>query len=110
MNYCPYCGEKLNQNQEVCLHCGKVINKNNKNVSVTDSGSIGWALLGFFVPIAGLILYLIWQDSYPKNAKNAGLGALISVGVAIVLTIVWFIILIFIISMGGAFWYNLAVI
>ena len=31
----------------------------------------------------GLILFLVWRDNKPKNAKAAGIGALISVGCSI---------------------------
>ena len=33
--------------------------------------------LGFFIPIVGLILYLVWKDQTPLKAKSAGKGALI---------------------------------
>lgn len=60
----------------------------------SDTGSFGWAVLGFFVPIAGLVLYLVWKDERPKDAKRAGVGALVSVifeAVAfVVLMLMWF--------------------
>ena len=34
-------------------------------------------LLGFFIPIVGLILYLVWKETSPSKAKAAGYGALI---------------------------------
>ena len=46
---------------------------------VTDSGSIGWAILGFFIPIVGLVLFLVWKNTKPKCAKMAGIGALVGV-------------------------------
>ena len=46
---------------------------------VTDSGSIGWAILGFFIPLVGLILFLVWKNTKPKCAKMAGIGALVGV-------------------------------
>ncbi len=36
----------------------------------TDSGSFGWAVLGFFFPLVGLILLLVWKDSMPLSAKK----------------------------------------
>ena len=44
---------------------------------VNDSGSIGWAILGFFIPLVGLILFLVWRTTKPKCAKMAGIGALV---------------------------------
>ncbi len=48
-----------------------------------DSGSFGWAVLGFFFPIVGLILFLVWKQSKPKCAKMAGIGALVGVGISV---------------------------
>ena len=50
-----------------------------------DTGSMGWAVLGFIIPLVGLILYLVWKDTQPLNAAKAGKGALIGaiVGVAL---------------------------
>ena len=49
----------------------------------TDSGSFGWAVLGFFFPIVGLILFLVWKQSKPKCAKVAGIGAVVGVGISV---------------------------
>jgi hypothetical protein len=57
-------------------------------VPVNDSGSIGWGVLGFFIPLVGLILFLVWKDTKPKSAKAAGIGALISVGVGVLFYII----------------------
>lgn len=57
-----------------------------------DSGSFGWAVLGFFIPIVGLVLYLVWREQKPLSAKKAGIGALVSVIAGIVLSVLWFII------------------
>ena len=42
-----------------------------------DDGSVLWAIVGFLVPLIGLILYFVWKDTKPKNAKMAGMGALV---------------------------------
>ncbi len=44
-----------------------------------DKGSVGWAILGFFIPLVGIILFLAWNKSRHGDAKKAGLGALIGV-------------------------------
>lgn len=45
-------------------------------VVVNDSGSIGWAFLGFFIPLVGFILWLAWMDTKPKCSRMSGLGVL----------------------------------
>lgn len=52
-----------------------------------DNGSFGWAVLGFFIPVAGLILYLVWRTEKPLSARRAGIGALVSVIVGAVFTV-----------------------
>ncbi len=52
-------------------------NQNMPNGLVEDKGSFGWAVLGFFFPLIGLILYLVWSTSRKGDAKKAGIGALV---------------------------------
>ena len=81
MPYCPNCGNPVTEEQDVCLSCGKKIRDTEEN-SVSnrnDTGGFGWGLLGFCIPIVGLILFLVWKQDQPKNAKAAGTGALVSI-------------------------------
>ena len=57
-----------------------------------EQASAGWGVLGFFFPVVGLILYLVWYDNHRKRAKVAGKGALIGVIAAVVLWVLTFII------------------
>lgn len=52
-----------------------------------DAPSFGYAALGFFIPVAGLVLYLVWKEQTPLRAKSAGKGALAGVIVWISLSI-----------------------
>lgn len=61
--------------------------------SVNDNGGFLWGLLGFCIPIVGLILFLVWKDQKPNTAKAAGIGALVSVILAVLLYIVLFVII-----------------
>jgi len=58
-----------------------------------DAPSAGFAVLGFFIPIVGLILFLVWHDKTPLKAKSAGKGALIAVIVGVAVTILSFVIM-----------------
>lgn len=96
MSYCGNCGEKIEADQDVCLHCGSMVNnsyKQTKKPVYEDNGGFGYGLLGFCIPLAGLILFLIWNTDKPKSAKAAGLGALFSVIATIVLSIIFVIII-----------------
>lgn len=109
MNYCPNCGSNVQPGANVCTECGAQVPKikpqtpppaqnyqapspnqdpqysNPKTYSANDPGGFGYGLLGFCIPIVGLILFLVWQDDKPNNAKAAGMGALTSVGLTILL-------------------------
>ncbi len=67
------------------------------NNNVQDNGGFLWGLLGFCIPVVGLILFLIWKDQKPKTAKAAGIGALVCVIVTVVCYVLMFVV------MGGAF-------
>ncbi len=88
MNYCPDCGEKLNEDQDVCLNCGKNLTLIKKNVDTNESGTIIYGILGFIMPVLGLILYLALKNTKPKSSKAAGIGALSCLGASVVLLVV----------------------
>ena len=98
MAFCKNCGEQIDDQAVICPKCG--VPQSNQSV-VEDKGGFLWGLLGCCVPIAGLILFLIWKDTKPNTAKAAGIGALISVGIAIVYYIIIAIVGVSIFSMGG---------
>ena len=55
-----------------------------------EEGSYWWGILGFFIPLAGLILFLVWRTSLPKSSTGAGIGALVAV---IIRLLIWAFIL-----------------
>ena len=65
--YCKHCGQPMEDFAQVCPSCG------------ARQDDFGWGLLGCCVPVAGLVLYLVWKDTKPRTAKAAGIGALVSV-------------------------------
>jgi len=56
-----------------------------------DASSFGYAVLSFFIPVAGLILFLVWKDQYPLKAKSCGIGALVSVIVSVAVSLISFL-------------------
>ena len=60
-----------------------------------DTGSFGWAVLGFFFPIVG-------KSEKPVSAKQAGMGALASVISTVVL---WILLIVFAVIVGSAVTY-----
>ena len=86
MAFCSHCGKEVKDEAEICVHCGcKVLYTQTEDVK--DSSDVKLAWLSFFIPIVGIILYYINQDTMPLKAKSAGKGALIGVVVSVFLYI-----------------------
>lgn len=67
-----------------------------------DIPSFGWGVLGFFFPLVGLILYLVWQQTMPNRARMCGKGALISVIVWAAFVVFFFFMMILIAGISAA--------
>ena len=87
--FCSNCGNELDEKAYICPKCGVKVNKNQVSNN-NDSGSIGYGILGFFLPLVGLILYLCWKNESPKNAKTVGKGALIGLILFLIIFIISF--------------------
>lgn len=105
---CNTCGNKLKEENIYCPNCGTKVGSKKKStkkeeteVVVVDSLPkkeqvdnssdlfVLWGILGFFAPIVGLILFIVWKDDKPKDAKAAGIGALIRAGLIVIALIVF---------------------
>ena len=91
--FCKKCGKEILDEAIVCVHCGCAVEEGKKINSGADAPSTGMAVLGFFVPLAGLIIWLINKESKPLMAKSAGKGALIGFIVSMVFSIIYGIVL-----------------
>ena len=87
MAFCKYCGAQIDDNAVVCTSCGA---SQSTAPAVVDKGGFGWGVLGCCIPIVGLILFLVWKDTKPKTAKAAGIGALVSTILGVVIYITTF--------------------
>ena len=112
MKFCSKCGHELVDEAVVCVNCGCSVADPATPAApaapaVADAPNIGFAILGFFIPLVGLILYLMNKDTAPLKAKSAGKGALIGFIVNLVSSIVFGIIYGVLMSslLGGAMMY-----
>lgn len=93
VKFCPFCGaeqaatqttqqgyEPMNEKEYYQQQPYHAQGYNNPD----DESSIGFAILSFFVPIIGLVLYLIWNKEYPKKAKSCLNGLITGVVLYIV--------------------------
>lgn len=75
--YCKNCGAEIDDNAVICVKCGVPVSGNKRNVNQSDEGaSGGLALVCFFFPLIGLILYCIWNNDYPTKSSDCGKFAL----------------------------------
>ena len=108
--FCSNCGKEINPDKAFCPYCGvSKVGENNSQASVAtttetqnyasannnantngeqDAPNMGFAVLSFFFPMIGLILWLVWKDQMPLKAKSCGKGALIGVVTNFILSIV----------------------
>ena len=87
--FCKNCGKEILDEAVICIHCGCSTQEKTAVANVNDAPSTGMAILGFFIPLAGLIVWLINKDTKPLMAKSAGKGALIGFIVSMVFSIIY---------------------
>ena len=111
MKYCTKCGKEIHDEAIICPHCGCAVAPfPNQNQNVFDAPSMGFAVLGFFLPLVGLIIYLCMKGTSPLKAASAGKGALIGFIVGIVVSIIYSIVIVSLIgdiidSYNGYYYY-----
>jgi len=98
--FCPHCGSSL---AEQLANSGQTPHYNAaapypRVGYADDAPSGGYAVLGFFFPVVGLILYLVWREKLPLRSKSAGKGALIGIIVEVVLVLILVILTMFVIG------------
>lgn len=91
MKFCSHCGTQIDDNAVICLKCGCPTAPTPfipGGGSIQDAPSAGFAILSFFFPIIGLILWLVWKDYTPMRAKSCGKGALVGAITGLVVLII----------------------
>ena len=100
--YCKNCGNEINEQAVVCIHCGCAVEQQkpqNTEPSKTNVLAIVGFIMSFFMPLAGLICSLIGfknaDKEYNGNCKGLALAGTIlsAISLAIVFAVVlWLII------------------
>ena len=87
--YCSKCGCQLPDNSAFCAKCGASQSGN----GVVDKDSLfGYSVLGFFLPLIGIIIFLIYEKKEPLLAKAVIKGVVIGFITKIALSILVFVI------------------
>ena len=98
MKFCSHCGKEVHEEAVVCINCGCAIaptvpmTPQNARPSVAtdpnDASSTGFAILGFLIPLIGLVLYFLNHNETPQKAKSALHGAIAGWITEIVISII----------------------
>jgi uncharacterized membrane protein YvbJ len=67
--FCKNCGQEIDDNADICIHCGVATGKRSSLGNTIDSPSHLAGIASCCFPIAGIILYFIWKDEKPKSAS-----------------------------------------
>lgn len=91
---CKKCKYKINDGIKICPNCGYDLKIGQK--------ARAWGMLGFFFPLVGLILYLVWNKKInrEKDRKFLGIGSLIGGAIDIALLLFWLTLIIVAIVTG----------
>lgn len=78
--FCAKCGKEISDEAVVCTNCGCAVN-GGKTISSAAAGEDipngGLNVLGFLIPIVGLIMYCVMHSQTPRKANQIGLFSLI---------------------------------
>jgi len=101
--FCPNCGTPVTGTGIFCSSCGKPLTSTAPTQSVpnssgyayfqphpADKNSVGMNVLAFFMPLVGLILYVVWISQLPIKAKGVGKWALIGFLTNIILVVLFY--------------------
>jgi uncharacterized membrane protein YvbJ len=95
MKFCVHCGAEVANAAVVCVKCGcSLPNTQTAGVNPNDAPNVGYIVLGFFLPLVGVILFLVWHKSSPQKAISCGKGVAINYIVSAAVGIIVYILLI----------------
>jgi uncharacterized membrane protein YvbJ len=89
-----HCGAEIADEAVICVKCGcSLVNTPNQTAGVNsdDASSVGYTVLGFFLPFVGVILFLVWHKSSPQKAISCGKGVAIAYIVSTVVALIVYI-------------------
>lgn len=67
--FCKNCGQEIDDNADVCVHCGVATDKRGGNRNSLDNPSHLAGIASCCFPIVGIILYFMWKDEKPQSAS-----------------------------------------
>lgn len=95
--FCKNCGTEIDDKAFVCPHCGVKVEED-KPAASSSGAKVGWGILSWFIPLVGLILFCVWRNDRHDVAKVCGICALVSFILNILVSVLYYVIIIAAIS------------
>ena len=94
MKYCHNCGAQVDEKAAICVHCGVSLELPTIQsvLAKDDAPNKGLAVLSFFFPLIGFILYAMNSGTMPKKAKSCLKGAIAGFITSFVFTFLFYIV------------------
>lgn len=67
--FCKNCGQQIDDNAAVCIHCGVATGNNLSSKNALDNPSHLAGIASCCFPVVGIILYFLWKDEKPQSAS-----------------------------------------
>lgn len=85
--FCSKCGKEVNDDAVVCINCGCAVNsgKTTQIAAQEDIPNGGLNILGFLIPVVGLIMFCVMHGQTPRKANQIGLFSLVGFILAFIL-------------------------
>lgn len=81
MKICPHCKNEIPDNNVICPYCGTRLIQ--QDFSAYDKPSLGWNIAGFFFPLMGFIIALIWWRRRKLVVRARSLAIASAIGLVI---------------------------
>jgi len=90
MKYCTKCGKELMDEAVVCPHCGCATEawKAKEEKEYDDEISVGLCVLSAFIPLFGIIYWIVKYQTTPRRAKACGITAIVSFVISIIFNVI----------------------
>ena len=87
--FCKNCGQEIDDNADVCVHCGVATGKNGSSLKSLDNPSHLPGVAGCCFPIVGIILYFVWKNDKPLSAKLVIKWTLAGIAINVIFSILY---------------------
>ena len=89
MAYCTSCGRQIAEPAVYCSFCGARQTEPQTGGKTADGPNLLFNLLSFFIPLAGLVIWLSDKDRMPRRGASAGKWAIAGLAAGVLLSVLY---------------------